>query len=170
MNQTEVLHQFPQDARIWVYVTDRDLTSEEESLVHVNIHRFTSGWNAHEVPLRGTGAVLDRRIILLALDEGHHPASGCSIDKSVALMRSLQDSLQTDLFNRLLMHVKTSNGLEAMSIPSLRKQLETGALTADTPVVNTLAPTLGAFLAQTYLPLHQSWAAPRLALTANLSE
>jgi len=81
----------PGSSRIWLYVASRELTHEEAAFVSGQLHQFTSSWMAHGSTLNAQGALLLRQIVVLALDETNQQASGCSIDASVAVIRSFSD-------------------------------------------------------------------------------
>ena len=91
----------PPTARVWVYQSSRPLASEEISAVEQALGVFVRQWTSHNTRLHAAGEVRHARFIILAVDESQSGASGCSIDKSVAFMKSLQASLGIDLFDRM---------------------------------------------------------------------
>ena len=81
----------PGSSRIWLYVASRELTGAESAFVGGQVRHFTSTWEAHGSPMNAQGALLLRQIVVLAVDETNQQASGCSIDASVAVIRSFSD-------------------------------------------------------------------------------
>ena len=88
-------------SRVWVYAADRPLSPGEQSTIQQQAQSFAESWTAHQQNLKASFAILHNLFLVLAVDESHHGASGCSIDKSVAFMKQLQQQLGIDFFNRM---------------------------------------------------------------------
>lgn len=92
---------FPDTAKVWLYQADRFLTETEIHWLTEQIDAFTREWAAHGTQLRAAGTVLKNAVILLAVDQAAHEASGCSIDASVRFIKQMGKELEVDFFNRL---------------------------------------------------------------------
>lgn len=91
----------PDHARVWMYTASRDLSEEECEAVEQAMAAFVMGWEAHGKALKAQAQLLNGQILILALDESEQPATGCSIDASVAAIRSLSEFLpDVDWLNR----------------------------------------------------------------------
>ncbi len=86
--------------RVWVYQIDRLLSKEEEAQVKVDIDAFTAQWAAHGNALKASAQILWSCFIVLAVDENHEAASGCSIDSSARMLKDLGVRYNFDAFNR----------------------------------------------------------------------
>ena len=152
-----MFNNFPSSAKVWVYQSSRALSDQEVSAVQSALNAFAHQWTSHNQQLRAAGEVLYNRFILLAVDESQAGASGCSIDKSVAFIKSLQASLGTDLFDR--MRFAYLHGDQVYSVPReefarlfAKGIINTSTLVFD-PLVDTVAKLREAFIK----PLDQSW-------------
>ena len=91
----------PDESRVWTYLCNRILNDQEANLIEGQIKKFTRSWKAHQKPLSANGQLLYNQYIVLAVDESVEPISGCSIDSSVHLVKTIEKHLEVDFFNRL---------------------------------------------------------------------
>lgn len=106
----------PDSSRVWIYTSNKSLT-DHKAVIDVNIKQFISKWAAHGEQLFGDGALIHDYFIVLVVDESQVGASGCSIDSSVAFIRSLGNEFGVDLFDRMnvLIEVEGKNELVRFS-------------------------------------------------------
>lgn len=157
--------QFPDHARTWVYQCSRTLTSEEAAAVTAIAREFTAGWKAHGQPLRATADVLYDRFLVMMVDEDAALASGCSIDSSVAFVRSLEKRLNADFFDRLqLAYLGSEGSVHTVHADRIAQAVELGGITASTTVFNNMVTSHGELRERWCVPLSESWAASRADL------
>lgn len=158
---------FPAHARTWVYQASRQLTADEADSVLAMARQFTAGWKAHGQPLKATADVLYGRFLVMMVDEDAAGASGCSIDSSVAFVRSLEKKLNTDFFDRLQLAYLAADGqLRTVHADRMAQAMELGELCAETTVFNNMVTSCGELRGNWKIPLSQSWAASRAGVTA----
>ena len=100
-NFNQLLPEFPDYSRVWLYLADRKLTADEALSVQEQLNSFTAQWAAHNKQLMAAGVLLFDQYIVLTVNEKVESASGCSIDSSVRFIKNLGQQLQVDFFNRL---------------------------------------------------------------------
>ena len=143
----------PESSRIWVYASEKALTTEQQNLISNYIAEHLKGWNAHKVPLKAGVTILENHFIVVALDETVNAASGCSIDTLQQTIQELEKELSIDLMNRLNVFCKIEG--EIQCIPSFK--LESIA-NADTPFYDLTILTKSDL--NTYLkPISEGWCA-----------
>ena len=76
--------QMPDDARLWVYQSNRKFSSLELENINSSLQEFLASWVAHGTALKSAYNLYYDQVIVLAVDESFHIASGCSVDASVA--------------------------------------------------------------------------------------
>jgi len=108
----------PESSRIWVYASEKTLTTEQQNYILDFISEHLKGWNAHKVPLTAGVTILENHFIVVALDEGKNGASGCSIDTLQKTIQELEKELSIPLMNRLNVFCKIDN--EIQCIPSFK--------------------------------------------------
>jgi hypothetical protein len=143
--------QLPPHARLWQYIANRPLSDAEIAWVTEQAKQFTLKWTAHNHQLAADACVLFNQILVLAVDETHAGASGCSIDKSTHFVEGLGQKLDVDFFTRDLAFIQDSTGLvHAVKLNALSNY------TADTLVFNTMAASLQDLNAA-WNPISASW-------------
>jgi hypothetical protein len=167
-NDLNAFATFPDHSRTWVYQCSRQLTPDEADAVKAMAREFVAGWKAHGQPLRATADVLFDRFLIMMVDEDAAHASGCSIDTSVAFVRSLENRLNANFFDRLQLAYVTADGaVNTIHADRIAQAVELGEMNADTIVFNNMVSSKDALMREWRIPLSQSWAASRADLTAN---
>jgi hypothetical protein len=105
--------------RIWIYQADRLLTASEVDYVQKELAAFTATWTAHNHQLKAKAFVVFNLFIILSVDEDVHQASGCSIDKSVALIKKLNQALITDFLQRTTVALLENEQIRLLSLNSI---------------------------------------------------
>ena len=95
----------PDNSRIWIYQSDRDLNESEISIINDKTTTFLDSWQAHGKDLECSYSIINRRFIVIAVNENINPIGGCSIDYSLQLINDISDSIQTNLLNLSLIHI-----------------------------------------------------------------
>jgi hypothetical protein len=154
--------EFNDQARIWVYQADRKLLEEEVIRMQPLIDAFCRQWTAHQQQLKAGGRILNKRFLLIAVDETDALASGCSIDKSIHFLRELQAEFGLDWFNRLDIAAETNTG-EVFTFPlsGFEELLEKRIINESTRIYNHTLQDLGSWKTSWKEPLAQSWLAHR---------
>jgi hypothetical protein len=149
--------QISENSRIWIYQSDRILKQEEESAIIQILGDFTSNWQAHGHDLAALGEVIHHQFIILSVDEQVAGATGCSIDKSVALMKDIEQKFNINLFDRFRVAFKLNDELKSCSREDFEKMIENGEVNADTLVFNNLIQTRKELQTSWEIPLKDSW-------------
>lgn len=97
----ELFKDFPGDARVWLYQTDRALNENEIQHVDQKLQAFVRDWAAHGNQLWANARVINPFFVAVAVNDALTPPSGCSIDASVKEMQALGKSLDVDFFTRM---------------------------------------------------------------------
>lgn len=90
---SDSLDRLPDDARLWVFGTDRGLDAEEERLLLERVDAFVEGWRAHGRPLAAARSWRFGRFLLVGVDESVAPPTGCSIDALVRVLSGVETEL-----------------------------------------------------------------------------
>ncbi len=146
-----------ENSRIWIYQSDRVLTSEEEQQIQQKLNDFTSQWKAHGHQLAAHGEIRYNQFIILSVDETVAGATGCSIDKSVYLMKELEREFGIGLFDRFRIAYRDGERVINCSKTEFEELLGTGELNSETIVFNNMVNTKLAFDTEWEVALKQSW-------------
>ena len=144
-------------ARVWIYQSDKVLNDEQVSVLKELLTDFTDHWTAHNQQLTASYELKYKRFIVLIVDETQAGASGCSIDKSVHLMKDLEQKFQINLFDRFNIAYKEGDEIKSVNKDRFEEMIAKGEINSSTIVFNNLVPTYGEFLNKWETPLAQSW-------------
>src|SRR5690606_27168947 len=87
--------------RVWIYQSNRFLQQDEIRKIEQILQEFVTQWTAHGNQLAGSFEIRYDLFIVLMVDEEQAMVTGCSIDKSVHLLKKIEQALGISLFDRL---------------------------------------------------------------------
>ena len=149
--------QISENSRIWIYQADRQLSTEEAAGIQQALNSFTQNWDAHGNALAAAAELRYQRFIILAVDEEKAGVSGCSIDKSVALMKQFEGEYGIQLFDRLAIAYRDGEQIKTFRKADFSSLFEEGTLKADTIIFNNLIQSYGELQSAWEIPLKESW-------------
>ena len=126
----------PDDSRIWIYQSDRDLIESEMSMIDDKTSLFLDSWQAHGKDLECSYKIIHKRFIIIAVNENINPIGGCSIDYSLQLINDISDSIQVNLLNRLIVNFKAENNISSASLNDFKSKIKDGTLCSETIIFN----------------------------------
>ncbi|HSH65747.1 MAG TPA: ABC transporter ATPase, partial [Bacteroidia bacterium] len=86
----DTIKKMPSDSRLWVYQSSKLLTDTDVDKLMQQGKSFVESWTAHGAALKASFDIVYKRFIVIAVDEKQAQASGCSIDKSLAFIQSIE--------------------------------------------------------------------------------
>lgn len=131
--------QLPENARLWIYQAERELTVNEVTQAETYLHRFAEEWVAHALPLKTSFKILYNRFIILAADESFNDVSGCSIDSAVRAIKDLGSKLKVDFMGRDQVFFEKGDRIIGISVKELKEKYQAGVWNANSVTFNTLA-------------------------------
>lgn len=146
-----------EEARVWVYQLNRELTDLEKSKIELVMKDFCGQWLAHGAPLRTSFQMVHNYFLILAVDENAGNASGCSIDGSVRVLKELGTQLNIDFFDRTMAAFLIDNKVQLHPIAKLKDLFNEGALNAAMPTFDNLVATKSSYLKNWQVPIAQTW-------------
>ncbi len=156
---------FPDDARAWVYQSNRPFSEREEGEINEQLLQFYSQWTSHGTPVRGWAAVLFHQFIVVLADERASGVSGCSTDSMVRIIKSLERQYSIQLFDRLTLTFLVKGTPQMLPLSQVAYALEKGYIQRDTPFFNNSITTLAQLRSDWLVPVERSWLAARLNLS-----
>tara|TARA_B100000886_G_scaffold136601_1_gene92213 strand:+ start:173 stop:655 length:483 start_codon:yes stop_codon:yes gene_type:complete len=147
----------PDDSRIWIYQSDRDLIELEMSIIDDKTSLFLNSWQAHGKDLECSYSIIHKRFIIIAVNENINPIGGCSIDYSIQLIKDISDSIQVNLLNRLIVNYKIDNKISSASLNDLKSKIKDGTFSSETIIFNTSINNKGELLNDFEIDIGSSW-------------
>ncbi|MGE0770271.1 MAG: hypothetical protein AB7K37_01065 [Cyclobacteriaceae bacterium] len=154
--------QLPDDARVWIYQMDRELTPSEQEVVSSVIKKFCESWQVHGQNIRTSFKLEYNHFLILAVDESQVSASGCSIDSSVHALKALQANLGIDFFDRKKTAFLRDGKIELISLQRVKEKLKAGVMNAQTITFNNMVTSKGELADKWKIAIKDSWLARHL--------
>lgn len=145
------------ESKIWIYQAERALSETEIRLITPLFRSFCENWTAHNNQLKASFEIIQNQFIVLAVDESLNTASGCSIDKSVAFLKSISEQLGISLFERMKMAYLKNETLSTIHYNDIQKAFEDGLINEETPFYNNNVQSLGEYRNSFLSPLKNHW-------------
>ncbi|MDH5367637.1 MAG: hypothetical protein OEW67_11650 [Cyclobacteriaceae bacterium] len=146
-------------ARIWIYQADKKLSQKEVDALEGEAKVFTEQWAAHGTGLMASAKVFHNQFLVLSVDESQHSASGCSIDSSVAFVRSMEEKFRVNFFDRTKVAFLLNDEIYLESIHNLKHKIEKGDIESSTLTFNNLVATKGEMKEKWVSPAQNTWLA-----------
>ncbi len=146
------------NSRIWIFQSSEYLQFEKMERLSARMMNFLDGWQAHGKDLNTAFEIRYHRFLIVALDEASYQATGCSIDKLVQHIQSLENELTINLLDRMQIAYRDENGMiDTMHLTAFRAALENGELDESTVVFNNLIERKGQLESEWEVALRESW-------------
>lgn len=145
------------NSRVWIYQSNRPFSLNEEHSIKEKLNDFIGQWEAHGSKLSAKVEIHYNRFIILMVDEEQAGATGCSIDKSVNLMKHFEEEFGINLFDRFNIAYRDVNGISSCNREEFEKLITEGKVTENTIVFNNLVQTLADLENNWEVPFKNSW-------------
>ena len=142
--------------KVWTYIISRTLSADELQKLNSLANDFVAEWTAHQNKLAASVEIFENKILIVRVNESVSEASGCSIDKLLRFIKSLETEFRIELLNRFLVAYKTASGLEITHANKIKELLEQKQINENTLVLNTAVSTEKE-LSNWEVPLKNTW-------------
>ncbi|MCV9387963.1 hypothetical protein [Reichenbachiella ulvae] len=149
--------ELPGTARVWIYQADKTFGQADLEVIAEEANKFFDGWAAHGAPLKSSYKVFHDKFLVIAVDEQFNQASGCSIDASVGLVKTLEQKLGINFFDRSKVCFLVNDEIFESSLTEIKQLVEQGKIQSDTPTFNNLVPNKDELESSWIIPAEESW-------------
>jgi hypothetical protein len=149
--------EMPSDARIWIYQANRTLHQEEQAQILEAIQVFLESWTAHQQALKASATILHNRFVVIAVDENLHQASGCSIDKQVHCIQSLEKQFAIKLLDRSEIALMVEGEIITVPLSKIPEYVQNQIIKKDTILFNNAITELQALQTQWLQKAADTW-------------
>lgn len=143
--------------RIWIYQGAKPFSDEEEAFILDKLAAFTSQWKAHQEQLAAKIEIRYHLFIVISVDQSVALPSGCSIDKSVHILKELEQTLNISLFDRMQIAYRQGDKIEVVPRASFEQLLAEGQINENTVVFNNLVDNRNDLMTKWEVPFKDSW-------------
>ena len=149
--------QLPEEARIWIYPSDRPFRSDEILQLEQALSDFLAQWTAHNQSLEAGFVLPHDRFIVIGINQETAHASGCSIDSSVRFIQELEEKFEIVLLDKMNVTFKQGDYFVHKQLSDFRKMAKSKSVTKETICFNNLVDTKSDFKNNWEIPAEQSW-------------
>ncbi len=147
----------PDDSRIWIYQANRKFSDTEVSEINSLAKKFVESWTAHNNELKGSFELVHNLFLILMIDEKHAMASGCSIDKSIHLIRGIEKTFDVSMLDRQVYAYFNNEEVLIVSVKEFERLIESGSIDSNTIVFNNLITKKIELQSMWKIPMGLSW-------------
>jgi hypothetical protein len=147
----------PEESKIWIYQSNRKFSDDEFNIIETDLKAFIEAWSAHGTSLEASYLLKYNRFIILAVNQENQIATGCSIDKSVEFIQSLEKKYEVDLLDKMNVTFKLGEHVAHKPLIEFKKMAKEKAVSENTIVFNNLVNTIEEFNENWEVPAGDSW-------------
>jgi hypothetical protein len=147
----------PEDAKIWIYQSNRKFSDEEIQEIEKDLTSFLKDWSAHGQQLEASFVTKYNRFIIIAVNQETQAATGCSIDASVQFIQNLEQKYEVDLLDKMNVTFKMGEHVAFKPLIEFKKLAKEKAVSGNTIVFNNLVNTVGEWQDFWEVPANESW-------------
>jgi len=147
----------PQNARVWIYQSNREFTDKEVVQISERIETFLATWKRHGEDLKSSYMIKYNQFIVLGVDEDFNDVSGCSIDSSVHFIQEIEKELGVDLMNKMNTAFRIGKNINIVSLADFQRFVKENKITTTTIVFNNMVQFKADFDSKWEVPAIQSW-------------
>ena len=147
----------PDESRVWIYQSNRSFTDAEITEIKEGLAQFLTQWTAHGSQLNAGFTIRYKRVIVIALDQSHTGASGCSIDASVHFIQEIERNYDVVLLDRMNVSYKQGEYIAYKTLQDFKKMAKDRAISKNTIVFNNLVTNKLEFTEHWEVPASESW-------------
>ena len=149
--------ELPEDAKIWIYQSNRKLTDDEVESIASKCQNFIENWTAHGTSLEASFNIKYNRFIIFAVNQEVQQATGCSIDASVHFIQQLEQQFAVELLDKMNVTYRSGEHIAHKSLLDFKKMAKEKAVSEHTIVFNNLVNTKGEWEEFWEVPASESW-------------
>ncbi len=147
----------PEESRIWIYQSSRKFSDAEIAEIENELKSFIEDWTAHGTSLEASFITKYNRFIIIAVNQEVQQATGCSIDKSVEFIQSLEQKYKVDLLDKMNVTYRQGEFITHKSLLDFKRMAKEKAVSAHTIVFNNLVNTIEEWKESWEVPAEDSW-------------
>lgn len=145
-------------SKVWVYQSDRELTTDEQNNISQIISQFVADWNAHGKALQGGFEIIENHFIVLWVNEENHAASGCSIDSSVNCIKQIESKFNLNLTDKSIIAFNIAGKIELIHFSKIKEAIKQGKIQEGTIMYDNSVANYNDFTNRWQIEAANSWA------------
>ncbi|MCC5936077.1 MAG: hypothetical protein JJU34_02230 [Lunatimonas sp.] len=149
--------EMPYSSRIWIYQSDRPFTKDETTWIADTLRAFCDGWNTHGQHMATSFEIVHHQVIILSVDERSFPASGCSIDSSVRVLREIENTLGLNLLDAGKIAVVHQDSLSVSKLSGIKAEVLAGNILPESKIIDPTVSKKADLMENWIITAKDSW-------------
>jgi hypothetical protein len=145
------------NSRIWIYQSSREFSDEEVGIIKDESKIFLTQWTAHGSGLKSSSKVYYNRFLVICVDEDYSQASGCSIDASVHFVKSLENRISTQFFDRSIIAFLLNEKVIIEDLKDIQGGMTKDSISSGSLTFNNLIQVKSQLDNEWIVPVEGSW-------------
>ena len=158
---------FAGNSRVWIYQSPRLFMISEALQIEEMLENFVREWHTHGTPVKGHANLLYGQFIVVMADESASGVSGCSTDSMVRVIKEIEKTFNTPMFDRLNLAFFIKEKVQMVPMAQLPYALENGFVNENTLYFNNTVLTKAELETNWLIPLKSSWLAGKFLRTTS---
>ena len=147
----------PEDAKVWVYPSNRKFYTNEIAAIENKIKTFIENWKLDQEHFKASYQFLHNRFIVLFADDKNSALTNSDIDASVSFILSLQEEYEVVLLDRMNVCFKQGEFVQYKELKDFKKLLKNKAVTSKSIIFDNLITTKQDFENNWEISIQDSW-------------
>lgn len=148
---------YPDNAKVWIYQSDRHLDKTEVDYLKVQLDDFISTWESHGQMLKATAEIFYDLFVVFFVDEQGDAMCGRAQDASVNLMKKMEVEIEASFLNRMIQSYGKGDQVVVVNMNDFTTLLADNTIDENTIVYNNMVANKADFDANWEVPLKDSW-------------
>ncbi len=149
--------ELPDDAKVWIYPSNRKFYPNEIALVEKQLQEFVKSWKSDDENFRASYQFLYNRFLIFIADTATSSLSVAEIDQLVAFVLELQTAYKIELLDKMNVCFKQGVYVQYKELKDFKKLIKNRAVTGKTIVFDNLITNKKEYENYWELPIEESW-------------
>ncbi|WP_299251047.1 hypothetical protein [uncultured Cytophaga sp.] len=150
-------NQLSASSKVWIYASKTPFSENQQSGISEILTHFTDTWQAHGVELKASFEIKHNHFIIIGVDEQHHAPSGCSIDKSVQVIKNIESQFNINLMDRMVVYALEGDSIKTLSINNVPNAVQNGDLKAESQVFDNTVTSIEKYKKEWMKQAQNTW-------------
>ncbi len=146
----------PDSSRVWIYQSSEPIKPEHSDDIKKALYDFTMNWKSHSASVESYAHLFHNRFLVFVADESSH-VSGCSIDSSVHLIKTIGEALEIDFFDRMHLAYLKEDVVHDIHISDIGAKINAGIIDKNTLIFDNMVKDKRSFIDDWVKPIEESW-------------
>ncbi len=147
----------PPNSRVWIYQSNRLLTNNEIEFLRKELKFFLKNWTSHDKDIESSYDLIYKRFLVIGLNQNITSARGCSIDKCIRFVKSLQSKFGMNFLDRLIVAYRVEDDIKTVNLNEFESMIKRNVLLSHTIVFNNMVDTKESYQKKWEVPISRSW-------------